>query len=110
MEDARIVHEKGRFYIPTPHGDAELLYDNKESGIMNIYHTLVPEGERGGGLAGKLAAAAFKYAREKGLKVRPSCTYIEYYVEKHPEVKAYTIDSTDPLPRICPVAGPAQDP
>ncbi len=110
MDGVKILHEKGRFYTSTQHGDAELLYDNKEVGIMNIYHTFVPDEERGMGLAGKLAKAAFEYAQEKGLKVRPSCPYIEYYIEKHPEVKDYTVASTDPLPRICPVAGPGRGP
>ncbi len=50
-----------------------------------MYHTFVPDEDRGKGIAEKLAFAAFEYAKEKKLKVIPGCTYISYFVQKHPE-------------------------
>jgi len=76
--------------MKTEHGEAELLYkiDGK---TMSIYHTLVPEEDRGKGLAEKLAYAAFSLAREKGLKVRPDCSYITHFLEVNSEMKKYAL-------------------
>lgn len=84
MEDEKILNDGKRFYLETPSGAAELLY--KVSGnSMSIYHTFVPEEERGKGLAEKLAKAAFEFARRKGMKVRPDCPYIPKFIAKNPE-------------------------
>ncbi|MGC8676441.1 MAG: GNAT family N-acetyltransferase [Candidatus Micrarchaeia archaeon] len=86
MEVHKILHKPGKFYISTPHGEAVLLYKRAGKGKINIYHTFVPDEERGKGIAERLAAAAFGYAREKKLKVIPGCSYISYFVEKHKEL------------------------
>ena len=81
----KVVHARGRFYIKTAGGEAELLY-KIDGRIMIMYHTFVPESERGKNIAGELAKAAFKYAEENGFRVRPACSYIEYYAGKHKEL------------------------
>ncbi len=68
------MHKDGRFYAATSGGDAELLY-RIEGSVMIIYHTFVPESERGKGIAEELATHAFKFAKKKRLKVRPECPY-----------------------------------
>ena len=75
-----------RFYMKTEHGDAELLYDLNGT-VMAIYHTYTPDEERGKGIAGKLAEAAFDYAKKNGLKVKPDCPFIADYVLKHKEIE-----------------------
>jgi predicted GNAT family acetyltransferase len=85
-----IVHENERFFIVTPGGDAELLYKT-EGNVMSIYHTFVPDSERGKGVAEKLAFAAFEFAKERELKVRPDCPYIQRFLEKHNEWKEFSI-------------------
>ncbi|MGC8652053.1 MAG: GNAT family N-acetyltransferase [Candidatus Micrarchaeia archaeon] len=89
---ARILHDKreGRFYVRTDDGDAELLYGIR-LGVMYIYHTYVPEGERNEGIAEKLSNAAFAFAIKSGLKVKPACSYIEYYLSKHKEMQKYAV-------------------
>jgi len=84
-----IKHNEGRFYMETKHGDAELLY-NIKGGIMSIYHTFVPEGERGEGIAEELAKAAFSFAIKNRLKVRPDCEYILHFLETHKEMRKYS--------------------
>lgn len=86
----RIVHSSGRFHMRVPHGEAELLY-RTDKNIMSIFHTFVPEEDRGRGLAEKLAFAAFEYAIGKRLRVRPDCPYIEHFLEKHPEMRAHSV-------------------
>lgn len=80
-----IKHVAGKFYAKTEHGEAVLLYRQEGEGKINIYHTFVPDEDRGKGIAEQLAFAAFDYAKEKGLKVIPGCPYISYFVEKHKE-------------------------
>ncbi len=84
MEANKILQDGKRFYLETQSGTAEILY--KVSGnSMSIYHTFVPEGERGKGIAEKLASEAFEFARRKGMKVKPDCPYIPKFLAKHPE-------------------------
>jgi predicted GNAT family acetyltransferase len=85
-----IKHENGRFFIVTPGGEAELLY-KIEGRVMSMYHTFVPDSERGKGVAEKLAITGFEFAKEKKLKVRPDCPYIQRFLEKHSELKAYSV-------------------
>ena len=63
---------------------AKLNYKVKD-GAVDLIHTEVPEQYQGQGLAGKLATAALNWARASGLKVIPSCPYIQGYIAKHPE-------------------------
>lgn len=85
-----IEHEDGKFYIVTEGGEAELLYKMNEK-TMRIYHTFVPESERGKGIAEKLALAAFEFAEENKLKVKPDCEYIVRFLEKHSEFRKYAV-------------------
>jgi predicted GNAT family acetyltransferase len=55
--------------------------------VLDIHHTEVPEALAGRGLAGALVAAALAWAREQGLKVRPSCSYAAAYMAKRPETQ-----------------------
>jgi len=54
-------------------------------GAVDLLHVEVPEQYQGQGLAGKLASTALNWAREKGLKVIPSCPYVKGYLAKHLE-------------------------
>jgi uncharacterized protein len=53
--------------------------------LMMFTHTAVPSALRGRGIAAELAHSALSYAREKGFKVRPDCSYVEAYMQRHPE-------------------------
>lgn len=54
-------------------------------GGMILPHTVVPEAFEGKGVASALARTALGYAREHGLKVIPTCTFMAGYIRKHPE-------------------------
>jgi len=54
-------------------------------GAMILPHTVVPEVFSGRGVGGRLAEAALGYAREQGLEVVPTCSFIAGYITKHPE-------------------------
>jgi hypothetical protein len=53
--------------------------------LMMFTHTGVPHALRGRGIAAELARTALAHAREKGFKVRPDCSYVEAYMQRHPE-------------------------
>lgn len=86
----KIMHEKGRFYAKTENGVAELLY-RINGKVMPIYHTFVPEMDRGHGIAEKLAVVAFEFAKKNGLKVKPDCPYITHFLKMHKELQKYAI-------------------
>lgn len=85
-----IEHKDGRFSTVTEGGEAELLY-KMEGNVMSIYHTFVPESERGKGIAETLAIAAFEFAKENELKVRPDCPYIVRFLEKNAKFREYAV-------------------
>ncbi len=90
----KIKHADGRFYLNTAHGNAELLY-RIDAGIMSVYRTFVPEEERGAGIAERLSDAALEMAKAKGLRIRPDCSYMKHYIEKHSIEKRYIASEGD---------------
>lgn len=53
--------------------------------VIDLVHTEVPEEFGGQGHAATLAGSALADARERGLRVVPTCPYIAAYLKKHPE-------------------------
>ena len=53
--------------------------------LMMFTHTGVPDALRGRGIAGELVRVALEHARAHGLKVRPDCSYVEAYMQRHPD-------------------------
>jgi len=68
--------------------DAETAFTeyHLKPGQMVLPHTVVPPAFEGKGVASALARHAFGYARDKGLKVVPTCEFMAGWVKKHPEV------------------------
>jgi len=58
----------------------------QEGGVMDVYHTEVPPALEGRGLASRLVAAVFEYARAHSFKVRPSCSYVRTWTRRHADV------------------------
>jgi predicted GNAT family acetyltransferase len=52
---------------------------------MTLHHTEVPPGLEGRGIAAALVAAALDHARGEGWRVRPTCSYVARYMQRHPE-------------------------
>lgn len=72
-----IKHEEGIFFIENEgRRVAEITYVPAGDGKINANHTYVSAELRGGGVAGKLLDALADYARENGLKIIPSCSYV----------------------------------
>ncbi len=86
MNPLRIQHNvaTSRFEAPVEGGVAECAY-RLQGEVMNIVHTEVPPASEGHGVAAVLVQAALAYARARGHKVRPSCSYVRAYMRRHPD-------------------------
>ncbi len=51
--------------------------------VMTITYTLVPPAIERRGIAAALVAAALAHARTTGLRVRPACSYVARYMQRH---------------------------
>ena len=86
MSEVRHNDKTGEFYIETDGGRATLNY-LREGDALNFHHTFVPEALRGKGIAQKVVAAGFDYARKNKLKIIPTCPYVQRLMAKNPELK-----------------------
>lgn len=76
--------EKTRFELEYGGKVAFAEYAERGETIV-LTHTWVPPEMRGGGVAGLLVRAALVWAREQKKKVVPQCSYVEVYLQRHPE-------------------------
>jgi hypothetical protein len=83
------------FYVKTKRFEIEqdgrtsyLAYALDGQGWLTLWHTEVPEAQRGQGIAAKLVRMAFDFAKEKNLKVEVICPFAVSYVSMHPELRA----------------------
>lgn len=87
-----IRREENMFVHETAHGRAELHYEEQD-GLMRIFHTSVPEQERGKGIAEALTLEAFRFAVSQGWTVVPDCAYTKHFLRTHEEWRKYSTDT-----------------
>lgn len=75
--------ESSRFEVAGGDVPAVLTYTRGE-GSVEFLHTVVPADLEGQGVGGALAAAGVGWAREQGLDVVPTCSFVARWVERHP--------------------------
>ena len=89
MENARPVIrdnvDQHRFEIDLGDGEFAFAAYDLLPGAIRFYHTLVPESHGGQGLGTALIEACLRAARERGLKVIPTCPFFRAYLKKHPD-------------------------
>ncbi len=78
-------HNRGRYWIITKAGEAELTYSLGANDRMIINSTFVPIDARGGGVALALVKRAIDDAKATGRKVDPVCPYVDRVFARHPE-------------------------
>ena len=89
-EEFTVEHEEGsghgRYFIRLP-GDleAEMTYRKIGDGVIAIDHTYTPTEMRGRNIAFLMLSASIADAREKGLKIRPVCSYAVVQFQRHKE-------------------------
>ncbi len=87
-ESPPIVHDtrKQRFE-QTVEGHVCTAEYQLSGGVMHMTHTGVHPSLQGRGIAARLVEAALAHARSQGLKVRPSCSYVRGYMQRHPQTQ-----------------------
>ena len=54
-------------------------------GVVSIMHTEVPRELNGKGLGSELVRGTLELIRARGLKVRPMCGFVRFFLREHPE-------------------------
>ena len=87
MSAPTIEHEpkRSRFVARMGREEAELHY-SREGNVLNFLRVFVPESFRGQGIAAKITAAGFEYAKAGGFSVIPTCPYVRgAFLARYPD-------------------------
>jgi len=57
----------------------------RDGNVLLVYHTEVPREFEGRGIGSALVKGVLDIAREQGLKVKPFCSFVASYMQRHPE-------------------------
>ena len=79
--------ERHRFEIDLGDGTTAFAQYDLLPGQITFTHTEVPEAHEGQGIGTALIRSALASARERGLKVIPSCPFFAAYMQKHEDVQ-----------------------
>lgn len=60
----------------------------REGDLLAVTHTEVPREFEGRGIGSALVKGMLEIAREQGLKVKPLCSFVRAYMDRHPEYAA----------------------
>src|ERR1051325_8392640 len=66
-------------------------YDS-EPGIVELIHTEVAPAFKGRGLATRLISSAMDDIRARGLKLVPSCPFVQSFLRRHPEAQDLVVE------------------
>ena len=87
MESINIINnERQEQFQAAVDGEIAYMEYRLKDDMIVLMHTDVPEQLSGKGIATSLAAFAFKYAKENGLRVKVYCPFVLTYVKRHPEL------------------------
>ncbi|MCV7383612.1 GNAT family N-acetyltransferase [Mycolicibacter longobardus] len=93
MSEPTVIHDDGQYQI-TVDGEKAGFADYVDTGEQRIFHHTVIEKAFGGrGLATALIGAALEDTRTAGKRIVPTCSFVEGYINKHPEYA----DLVDPV-------------
>jgi hypothetical protein len=84
-----------RFEIECEGQTSYQAYEIDPQGWLVLWHTEVPDAQRGRGLAGEPVRKAFAYAEEHALRVEVICPFAISYVSRHPELQAFVSKRPD---------------
>lgn len=83
-ERVRDNRERHRFELDVE-GETALAYYRIQDGVMVFTSTQTPRALQGQGVASELIRNALEVARERGLKVRSECSFVDAFLKKSPE-------------------------
>jgi predicted GNAT family acetyltransferase len=88
-----IVHDKDQqiFFVIIDGKECYVRYVMSNKDTINFLRTFVPNELRNQGIAAKISKAALDYAKENNLKVIPTCSYIDYFIDRNEEYQELLI-------------------
>jgi predicted GNAT family acetyltransferase len=75
-----------RYELPAD-GELAIAAYRLDGEVIAFTHTEVPEALEGQGIGSRLIRGALEDVRQRGLKVRPLCSFVRGYMERHPETR-----------------------
>ncbi|UNX54653.1 N-acetyltransferase [Georgenia sp. TF02-10] len=93
MDTTTVTQAPGQFEIAADGETVGVARYVDDDGRRIFHHTEVDQAHSGQGLAGRLVGEALRRTREEGLRAVPVCSYVESYVQRHPDVA----DIVDPV-------------
>jgi len=83
-----VKHDKeNERFVAEVRGDKAYLSYNIVNDKINFSSTFTPPESRGKGVAKIIVEYAFNYAKENNLKVIPTCSYVQAFVERNDNYK-----------------------
>jgi len=88
--DTRVTHNEVESRYELQAGDDEIgiaeyrLHDTADGPVAEFHHTFITPARRDQGNAERLIGAALDDARARGLRVRPTCWYVDQFMIEHP--------------------------
>ncbi len=76
---------KAKFFASVSGGEASLSYTTVDDSTLDYQRTLVPEALRHQGIGEQIVVHALEYARENRYRVIPTCGFVRWVVEQHPQ-------------------------
>ncbi len=83
--------ENHLFFVKVKGGNAELAYEKHADDYLDLTHTYVPDASRGFGIASTLAEFALNFAAQNQYKVKPTCPFIQDFIQKNPDYQSLAI-------------------
>ena len=76
--------DKHRFEMHVD-GESAIINYRQSGNVVNLIHTEVPESLEGQGVAAALVQKTLEYLEEHHLTMVPSCSYVQHFLQEHPE-------------------------
>lgn len=80
--------ERHRYVAEVDGHEGVLDYRRLDDGTLDYRHTFVPPALRGRGIGAKLVLHALDEARSQGVKIVPTCPFVERVIADHPEYRS----------------------
>jgi len=85
MERIIIHNEQTKKFETVEDGVTGYVQYETYPGGLDLTHTIVPKPIEGRGIAAAIVKHVLDYAGKNGLKIRPTCSYVKVYIERHKE-------------------------
>lgn len=80
-------NKSNKFFVLIGGKESSLRYEKMNHNVLDAKLMFVPKNMRGQGIASRLVEQVISYAKKNGQKIKPTCSYIQEYLESHPKHK-----------------------